>query len=105
MSDSNGFRRVIDKLSQRRDQSTAQIRDEYLRLDETSRGDFREWVDKIVSAGSVPVGLGLNLTLSVHMVVRGADEPERIAVSPQTLAKAMAEWDRGEGYVHRALEF
>lgn len=105
MSGKSGFWRVVAKLSQQRDQNTAQMRDEYLRLDEKNRRVFREWVDRLVSAGGLPVGLGVNVLFTIHLETQGVNEMESVAVCPRTLAKAMAAWDRGEDYVHNLLEF
>jgi len=105
-SSNGGFRRFIAKLSAQRDQTSALVRDEYLRLDENSRRVFREWVDAIVLAGPVPVGLGVNVSLKVHLDIQiGTNDPDSVAVTPGTLASAMAAWDRGEDYVHRAATF
>lgn|GEM_PF-3607520 len=102
----SGFWRVIAKLSQQRDQSTALMRDEYLRLDARDRRLFREWVDALASAGGFPVGVGANVRVLVHLDIQsGSNEPETVAVSPQTLAKAFAAWDRGKEYIHTAAEF
>lgn len=108
MSDRSGggFWRVIAKLSQQRDQSTALMREEYLRLDEDDRRVFREWLEALASAGGFPVGVGANVRVQVHLDIQfDAKEPESVAVSPRTLAKAMAAWDRGEEYVHSVAEF
>lgn len=102
----SGFWRVIAKLSQQRDQSTALMRDEYMRLDAKDRHLFREWVDALASAGGFPVGVGANVSVLIHLDVQsGPNEPETVAVSPRTLAKAFAAWDRGEEYLHSAAEF
>jgi hypothetical protein len=82
------------------------MRDEYLRLDEKSRRVFREWVDRLALAGGVPAGLGANVWVKVHLDMQsGSNEPESAAVSPHTLAKAMAAWDQREEYLHSAAEF
>src|SRR5262245_56450945 len=98
MSDSNDydlggnsdFSRSIVRLSQQRDQSTALMRDDYLRLDEQSRSVFREWVNRLAAAGGVPVGLGVNVWVKVHLEVPSTvREIESVEVTPQTLSKAV----------------
>ncbi|MBN1912692.1 MAG: hypothetical protein JW818_23420 [Pirellulales bacterium] len=102
----SGFWRVVAKVTQERDQSIALVRDEYMRLDATNRHRFREWVDMIASAGGFPVGIGANVSVQIHVDAQsGPNEPEMVSVSPRTLSRAFASWDRGEEYVHSAAEF
>lgn len=101
MSGSSGFWRVIVKVGQRRDQLHAQIRDEYLRLDEPRRCILRKWVDAVALAGEGPVAeTGLSVDARVHLEVQGSQEMETVTVSPGILAKAMAAWDKGEDFIY-----
>jgi hypothetical protein len=57
--------------------------------------------------GGPPIGLGVDVSLNLHVGVQNdlVGEMESVAVSPGTLVKAIAAWDRGEEYLHGDLEF
>jgi hypothetical protein len=102
----NDFWKVFVKITQEQEQTTAQIRDEYLRLSDKARRALREWVDRLALAGEAPVReCGVNMGIQIYLQVQGLQEMERVAVSPKTLAKALAASDQGEEYVHTSIEF
>jgi len=107
MSDtSRGFWRITTKLSQKRDQSTALVRDEYLRLIGDERVEFRVWVSNLASAGKYPGRVGIDASAQIVLTVRTGEEKwEKVAVSPRVLVNAIAAWDSGEEYIHNGLEF
>jgi hypothetical protein len=97
---------MLVRLAQQRDQMGAQIRDEYLRLDENKRDVFRRWVDRLVQAGEAPMyETGTSVAIRVHLQVPGQGEMETVAISPHILARAIAAWDEGEEYLPSAADF
>ncbi len=100
------FGDIFVELGQKRDQISAQIRDEYITLDKERRCAFRTWVDKLALAGDPPVyETGLNVAVQIHLQVHGLREMERVAVSPKTLAAGLVAWDEGKEYIHESIEF
>jgi hypothetical protein len=93
-------RLAAQKRLPRMDQNLAGCRNEYKRLNQIERQEFRQWVEALAS---YPTLAPPDAILAIHSIVLVVNENcqedmREIRVSPKLLAKAIKAWDKGEDF-------
>jgi hypothetical protein len=95
--------RLAAKLTAPKDQTYADIRDEYYRLSPTERQTFRQWVEQIACVkrlSGVPLHAWAKVSISIPM----GDDHRELVTSPKMLVEAIQAWDQGQEFLPGVLD-
>lgn len=96
--------RLEAKLTAPKDQTFAELREDYCRLGPNERQIFRDWVERLASAKR-PVGIPLHASAKVYLLIPLGEEYRELLASPTMLFEAMQAWDQGQEFLPGVFDF
>jgi hypothetical protein len=94
------LRELGAKITQRLDQTLADLRDEYRSLDPPEQRSIKQWVNELAKIDEPAEPVAGYFKARIEILIQGAkNRTRRLVVPVRSLKKAIAFWDRGEEYV------